>query len=82
MHSRKEPSPTVVSRGLRVAAAAQYAGVTHWYIRSAVWMGKLPARRAGKVLIILREDLDTYLNSLPRVEPNAAEWLVKRAGAA
>jgi excisionase family DNA binding protein len=65
-------------RGLRVPDAAQYAGVSHWFIRSAVWNGKLRARRAGKVIIILRDDLDEFLNSLPEVQPNTAEWLADR----
>ena len=43
-------------RGLRVPDAAAYAGVTHWHIRTAIWTGGLKAYRAGKVIIILRED--------------------------
>lgn len=72
-------------RGLRVPDAAAYAGVTHWHIRTAVWTGRLRARRAGKVIIILREDLDRYLSSLPEVQPLKSDWLAERqakAGAA
>jgi len=72
-------------RGLRVADAAKYAGVSHWFIRTAVWQGKLRAYRAGKVILILRDDLDRWLNSLPEVQRNDAEWLANRqqkAGAA
>ena len=72
-------------RGLRVPDAAAYAGVTHWHIRTAIWTGRLKAYRAGKVIIVLREDIDRYLNSLAEVQPNNAEWLADRqqkAGAA
>ncbi len=72
------PAPSSC-RGMRVAQAAAYAGgVTHWFIRSAIWAGQLKARRAGKVIIILKDDLDHFLNSLPVVEPNGADWLAKR----
>lgn len=68
----------VVPRGLRVADAARYAGTTHWHIRTAVWTGRLKAYRAGKVIIILRDDLDRYLNSLPEVQPLNSQWLAER----
>jgi excisionase family DNA binding protein len=65
-------------RGLRVPDAAAYAGVTHWCIRTAIWAGRLKAHRAGKVILIMRDDLDRYLNSLPEIQPSRAEWLAKR----
>jgi hypothetical protein len=77
MSKPNQPS-LVVPRGLRVADAAAYAGTTHWQIRSAIWTGKLKARRAGKVIVILRDDLDKYLNSLPAIEPLQSDWLAKR----
>jgi excisionase family DNA binding protein len=94
MSPRRKASPEVSSspvtqptqfaapvRGLRVADAAKYAGVSHWFIRTAVWQGKLRAYRAGKVIVILRDDLDRWLNSLPEVQRNDAEWLARRTGA-
>lgn len=69
-------------RGLRVGDAARYAGTTRWHLRSAIWTGRLKAHRAGKVIIIMRDDLDRYLNSLPEIQPNHAEWLAKRQPAA
>jgi excisionase family DNA binding protein len=69
---------SIAPRGLRVGDAARYAGTTHWHIRTAIWTGRLKAYRAGKVIIVLREDLDRYLNSLPEVQPNNAEWLADR----
>lgn len=71
-------NPVALPRGLRVSDAAKYAGVTHWFIRSAVWTGKLRAYRAGKVLVILRDDLDRWLNSLPEVQPLRSQWIADR----
>jgi hypothetical protein len=51
-----------------VADAARYAGCTSWAIRSAIWTGKLRAKMIGRNLVILREDLDVYLDALPAVE--------------
>jgi len=69
---------SIAPRGLRVGDAARYAGTTHWHIRTAIWTGRLKAYRAGKVIIILRDDLDRYLNALPQIQPSHAEWLAKR----
>jgi hypothetical protein len=79
------PQISVPPRGLRVPEAAAYAGTTPWHIRTAIWTGKLKAYRAGKYLIVLREELDHYLSSLPEVQPSSAKWLAARqqkAGAA
>jgi len=78
-------SPTdeslVVPRGLRIVQAARYAGASTWFIRQAVWEGRLRARRCGKFVIVLRDDLDEFLETLPPVEPSSAEWLTRRRGA-
>jgi len=65
-------------RGLTVPAAASYAGTSHWFIRSAVWSGRLKAKRAGKTLIILREELGQFLSWLPDAEPLNSTWLARR----
>lgn len=58
--------------------AAVYLGLTCWQVRTAIWTGKLAAKRVGRDLIIRRADADTYLAGLPNVEPNSAQWLQKR----
>jgi hypothetical protein len=68
-----EPNPTEfptrsAPRGLRIVDAAAYAGCSPWAIRSAIWTGKLRAKMIGRALVVLREDLDRYLESLPAVE--------------
>jgi excisionase family DNA binding protein len=69
-------------RGLRIVQAARYAGVSTWFIRQAVWEGRLKARRCGKFVIILRDELDRFLENQPLVEPSAAAWLAQRHNAA
>ena len=69
-------------RGLRIVQAARYAGVTAWFIRQAIWEGRLKARRCGKVVIVLRDELDRFLEIQPPVEPSTAAWLAQRRNAA
>jgi excisionase family DNA binding protein len=69
-------------RGLRIVEAARYAGVTTWFIRQAIWKGQLKARRCGRFVIILRDELDSFLENQPAVEPSSAAWLAQRRDAA
>jgi len=57
------PTP-IAPRGLRVAEAASYTGMTVCAIRAAIKNGTLPALRLGKRDIVLREDADAYLSKL------------------
>lgn len=72
----------LVPRGLRIVQAARYAGVSTWFIRQAVWEGRLKARRCGKFVIILRDELDRFLENQPQVQPSSATWLAERHNAA
>jgi len=69
-------------RGLRIVQAARYAGVSTWFIRQAIWEGRLKARRCGKFVIILRDELDQFLENQPPVGLSSAAWLVQRRNAA
>ncbi len=69
-------------RGLRIVQAARYAGVTTWFIRQAIWEGRLKARRCGKFVIILRDELDQFLENQPPIEPSSATWVAHRRNAA
>ncbi len=89
MHRLEKPTSESASaealllpRGLRIVQAARYAGVSTWFIRQAVWEGRLKARRCGKFVIILRDDLDRFLENQPPVDPSAAAWLAQRRNAA
>jgi excisionase family DNA binding protein len=61
-----------------VQAAADYCGVRAWTISEAVYDGRLPARRLGRSLVILKDDLDCFLSSLPTVEPSTAPSILQR----
>jgi excisionase family DNA binding protein len=82
MNTLQQAASLLPPRGLRIMEAARYAGVSTWFIRQAVWEGRLEARRCGKFVIILRDDLDRFLENLPTVAPSSAEWLTQRRSAA
>ena len=52
-------------RAYTVPEAAEYIGRSASYVRQLKRDNRLPARRDGKSLIFLREDLDFYLDELP-----------------
>jgi hypothetical protein len=68
--------PTQTAYNTRQAAV--YLGMTCWQVRSAIWTGKLPAKRVGRDLIVRRVDADAYLAGLPNVEPITKDWMIKR----
>ncbi len=51
----------ITPRGLSFKQAAAYSGLALWTLRVAVWDGKLPAVKVGRRMIILRDDLDRFL---------------------
>jgi excisionase family DNA binding protein len=52
-------------RAYTVPEAASYLGKSPSFVRQLKRDNRLPARRDGKSLIFLREDLDLYLDALP-----------------
>lgn len=60
-------------RGLSVMDASKYAGTTVWFIRMAIWEKRLPALRLGKKNVILRDDIDRFLDieRQKQLHPNA-----------
>jgi excisionase family DNA binding protein len=50
---------------LNVHEVARRLGWTKLQTRRAIERGQLPARRWGRRVVILREDLEAYLRSLP-----------------
>lgn len=61
----------VFQRGYRIHEAAQYLGVTPWYIETRIRSKELPALRLGRHYTILREDLDTFLDRQRRLVATA-----------
>lgn len=56
----------IAPRGMRYAEAANYIGATVCFVRSLVRSRAVPAIRLGKRDIILRDDLDKYLERIRR----------------
>ena len=52
-------------RAFTVPEAADYIGRSASYVRQLKRDNRLPARRDGKSLIFLKEDLDFFLDQLP-----------------
>jgi excisionase family DNA binding protein len=50
-------------RGYRIAEAAQYMGVSPWFVEVAVREKRLPALKLGRPWVILREDMDAFLDA-------------------
>ena len=58
----KNPSSVLPPRGLRIRDAANYMGVTPWYVETAIRSGELPALILCRHYTILREDADAFLD--------------------
>lgn len=52
-----------------VNQVAELLGVSPAAVRNMIYRGNLPARRWGGRLIVLREDLERFLRSLPPAVP-------------
>ena len=65
-------------RGYTVAEASQYSRATQWAVRTAIRNGQLKARAIGRRLIILREDVDAWLDSTPVISGSDTPWLRQR----
>jgi len=56
----------VTPRFLRVPAAEQYSGMSRAGIYRNLATGKIEGQKDGRTLLIDRESLDRYLESLPK----------------
>lgn len=55
-------SPASGRRGYRIAEAAEYMGVSPWFIEVKIRSGELPALKLCRHYTILREDMDAFLD--------------------
>ena len=76
-------SPTIMPRGLRIEQAAQYSGLSPFYIEELIRNGTLPAVGGPgtgiAAYIVLREQLDVYLTELGEAAQERAEERRKAA---
>jgi excisionase family DNA binding protein len=56
------PTRTETRRGYRIREAAEYMGVSPWFVELKVRSGELPALKLCRHYTLLREDLDEFLN--------------------
>ena len=52
---------------LAIAEVPKHFPLTAWQVRTAIWAGKLAARRVGKRLIVHRTDVTKFLLAQPKV---------------
>lgn len=62
----------ILSVGLTVNQTVERGPLGRTSIWEAIRSGALPARRFGRKVIILEEDWQAFLHSLPRVKPREA----------
>lgn len=63
---------------LNIAQSASYCGVHSSAIESAVRDGKLPGRRLGRNVVILKSDLDEFLAGLDIIPAHTPPSILKR----
>lgn len=63
---------------LNITQAAAYCGVRCSAIEDAVRDGRLTGRRLGRNVIIVKSDLDTFLESLEIIAPHTPPSILKR----
>jgi excisionase family DNA binding protein len=51
-----------VRRGYRIAEAAEYMGVSPWFVELKIRSKELPALRMCRHYTILKEDMDAFLD--------------------
>lgn len=51
---------------LRVPQIAAQTGLSVDFIRDQINAGQLPARKAGRAVVVLFDDVTTWLDSLPK----------------
>jgi len=68
-------------RAFNIYGAAEYCSCRCAAIEEAIRDGRLRARRLGRGFVITREDLDTFIDSLPAVEPHIPPSIAARRAA-
>ena len=60
---RQEFSDLRIKRGFTREQASDYCGISFYKIADAVRSNRLPAKRLGKDIVVLREDLDAWIET-------------------
>ena len=60
--SRELTSRSSDQRGYRIVEAAEYMGVTPWFVEVKIRSGELPALKLCRHYTILKQDMDAFLD--------------------
>lgn len=63
----------MIIQAYTVIEAMKLAGVGRTSLYSAIARGQLPARKMGSRTLIMSNDLEAWLNSLPALKPSKAK---------
>ena len=74
-------SITLQPIALNLIDAARVIGIPSWTLRESVLLGKLRAKKAGRLHVVLLSDLQRWAESLDDVEPSTAPSLIARQAA-
>ncbi len=53
----------IEKRGFTREEAAEYTGLSIYKIKTAIRQNRLPAKKHGKDILVLREDLDAFIDN-------------------
>jgi excisionase family DNA binding protein len=59
----QEISAPVLRRGYRISEAAEYMGISPWFVELKIRSKELPALRLCRHYTILKEDMDAFLDA-------------------
>lgn len=63
----KSHSLTANKAALSIQEAVQYSGLSRSFIYNLFWEKRLTRLKAGKRVLIMKADMDAYLNSIRQV---------------
>ena len=61
--SAQKGSGEVVRRGYRISEAAEYMGISPWFVELKIRSKELPALKLCRHYTILKEDMDAFLDA-------------------
>jgi excisionase family DNA binding protein len=74
----RQYTSTPSRRAFNIYGAAEYCSCRCAAIEEAIREGRLRARRLGRGFVITRDDLDTFIDALPTVEPHTPPSILAR----
>lgn len=78
--SAPQGAPAAPRRGYRIAEAAEYMGVSPWFVEVKIRSEELPALKLCRHYTILKEDMDAFLDSAKKRKGRSSDRSRGRRG--